>query len=290
MKHYRPEDIISISFSLVISTFQFYYFIIEGFLSFKDVIILPIFLLLLFVIIILDSRKKSFALKFIRSYYHIPYYAVVFSSFQTFVHRLNPYDWDKLLLEWDYTLVGFDATIWFEQFVTPWLTEILTIAYFSYYIIPTMTFIILYYSARTHQTATKYLLAIVTAWYISFIFYSLMPAAGPDIVFPGNYSTTLMGVSPFTNYYLEKLSLYLRESQIRNTFPSMHFGIILISSYFAYRYSRRYFWLCLLPLGSLLGIATIYLRQHYVVDLIASFPLASFSIYAGLNRKILSEN
>jgi membrane-associated phospholipid phosphatase len=59
----------------------------------------------------------------------------------------------------------------------------------------------------------------------------------------------------------------------------MHFGIILITNYFAFIYKRKYFWFCTLPLGALLGIATLYLRQHYLIDLAGSFPIAIFSIY-----------
>jgi membrane-associated phospholipid phosphatase len=62
----------------------------------------------------------------------------------------------------------------------------------------------------------------------------------------------------------------------------MHFGIILITNYFAYRNKRKYFWFCTLPLGTLLAAATVYLRQHYLIDLVGSFPVAAFSIYMAL--------
>jgi len=59
----------------------------------------------------------------------------------------------------------------------------------------------------------------------------------------------------------------------------MHFAIILISNYFAFIYKRKYFWFCTMPLGTLLAVATVYLRQHYLVDLIGSIPVAAGSIY-----------
>ncbi|HWA05951.1 MAG TPA: phosphatase PAP2 family protein, partial [Ignavibacteria bacterium] len=87
------------------------------------------------------------------------------------------------------------------------------------------------------------------------------------------------GLSPLTNMYLENLGKYLKESFVRNTFPSMHFGIILITNYFAYRFKRKYFWFATLPVGTLLAIATVYLRQHYLIDLVGSLPVAALSIY-----------
>jgi membrane-associated phospholipid phosphatase len=127
--------------------------------------------------------------------------------------------------------------------------------------------------------ARNYLLAIVIGWYGAFIFYIILPAAGPDIAFPEHYTVPIQGLSPLTNMYLENLGKYLKESFVRNTFPSMHFGIILITNYFAYRFKRKYFWFATLPVGTLLAIATAYLRQHYLIDLVGSLPVAAVSIY-----------
>ena len=276
-----PEDKIAIIFSLIIILTQIYYYT-TGFLKDISQLFTPfIALLILLILIYLQNKSKSKALKFIRSYIHIPFYGLIFSAFQSFVHKLNPADYDTLLLKADLLLFRFDITVWLEQFISKGLTEILTLSYFSYYVLPTLTFILLFFSRNTEsfQKTRNYLLAIVIGWYGAFIFYLILPAAGPDITFPENYKVTLQGLSPLTNSYLENLGRYLRESFVRNTFPSMHFGIILITNYFAYKYKRKYFWFCTLPLGIMLATATVYLRQHYLIDLAASFPIAIISIY-----------
>lgn len=197
---------------------------------------------------------------------------------------MNPNDYDSLLLKWDYSVFGFDVTVWLEQFISKGLTEILTLSYFSYYVLPTLTFIILYFTKNdaAFLRARNYLLAIVIGWYGAFIFYLTLPAAGPDIAFPEHYTIPLQGLSPLTNTYLENLAKYLKESFVRNTFPSMHFGIILITNFFAYIYKRKYFWFCTLPLGTMLAVATVYLRQHYLIDLAGSLPVAAISIYLAI--------
>lgn len=278
---FYTEDKIAISFSILILIIQSYYFL-TGFLKDITQVLTPvIFLIILLLLIFFQSKSSSKILKFIRSYIHIPYYGIIFSAFQTFIHKLNPNDYDSLLLKWDYSVFGFDVTVWLEQFISKGLTEILTLSYFSYYVLPTLTFIILYFTkndAAFLRTRT-YLLAIVTGWYGAFIFYLALPAAGPDIAFPEHYTIPLQGLSLLTNTYLENLAKYLKESFVRNTFPSMHFGIILITNFFAYIYKRKYFWFCALPLGTLLAIATVYLRQHYLIDLAGSLPVAAISIY-----------
>ena len=286
---FYPEDKIALSFSAVIILIQIYYFI-TGVL--KDVlhIFIPIIaLLVLFLFINIQRKRDSTSLKFLRSYLHIPLYGIIFTAFQTFVHKINPTDYDSLLLNADLALFRLDITRWLELYISKVLTEVLTLSYFSYYILPTLTFVIFYFAKNTDSfiRTRDYLLAIVIGWYGAFIFYIILPAAGPDIDFPEHYSIPLVGLSPLTNAYLQNLSHYLKESFVRNTFPSMHFGIILITNYFAFRYKRKYFWLCTLPSGSLLGIATMYLRQHYLIDLIGSFPVAFISIYLALklNKK-----
>jgi membrane-associated phospholipid phosphatase len=281
---YYPEDKIAVSFSVVIILIQIYYYI-TGFLKDFSQILTPLILFaILLTLIYLQNKNSSKALKFARSYIHIPYYGIIFSACQTFIHKLNPVDYDLLLLQWDLSVFGFDITRWFEPYISKGLTEALTLSYFSYYVLPTLTFVLLFFSRKddSFQRARNYLLAIVIGWYSAFIFYILMPAAGPDIAFPDHYTVTLQGLSPITNTYLENLAKYLKESFVRNTFPSMHFGIILITNYFAYIYKRKYFWFCTLPLGTMLAIATVYLRQHYLIDLAGSLPVAALSIFIAL--------
>ena len=278
-----PEDKIAICFSVVVIFIQILYYF-TGFLQISQIIAPLIGLFLLFGIILLQNKFDSKILKFLRSYIHIPYYGIIFSAFQTFVHKLNPNDYDHLLLKMDLAVFRFDITRWFEPYINKGLTEVLTLSYFSYYVLPTLTFILLFFSKKSEAflKTRNYLLAIVIGWYSAFIFYFILPAAGPDIAFPEHYSIPLTGLSSLTNTYLQNLSTYLKESFVRNTFPSMHFGIILITNYFAFRYKRKYFWLCTLPLGIMLGIATVYLRQHYLIDLAASFPIAMASVYLAL--------
>lgn len=265
-----------------ITIFILVYYISAGKINNTSSIIAPVVSLLVFSFLAVYQKSSvSKSLKFLRSYLHIPLYGIIFSAFQVFVHILNPTDYDTLLLKWDYSVFGFDITRWFEHYVSKGLTEILTLSYFSYYVFPSLTFVLLYFSKNTSAftNARNYLLAIVIGWYGAFIFYVLLPAAGPDIAFPENYSIPLQGLSPLTNTYLENLAKYLKESFVRNTFPSMHFAIILITNYFAYRYKRKYFWFATLPIGTLLAIATVYLRQHYLIDLVGSLPVAALSIY-----------
>lgn len=276
-----PEDIIALLFSSI-TVFLLAYNISNGNIKDQFALIVPAVSVLAFSFLTFYQKSSpSGTLKFLRSYLHIPLYGIIFSAFQLFVHTMNPTDYDTLLLKADLVVFGFDITRWFEPYTNKGLTEVLTLSYFSYYVFPTLTFVLLYFGKdpAAFTKSRNYLLAIIIGWYGAFIFYLALPAAGPDIAFPEHYSIPIQGLSPLTNMYLENLGKYLKESFVRNTFPSMHFGIILITNYFAYKFKRKYFWFAALPVGTLLAIATVYLRQHYLIDLVGSLPVAAISIY-----------
>jgi membrane-associated phospholipid phosphatase len=235
-----------------------------------------------FVFIYYSRGSKNNFVIFLRSYLHIPYYGIIFTAFQSFIHKLNPNDYDLLLSKADKALFGFDVTQWLEKIYSPALTDILTISYFSYYLLPTLSAVVFYFYKRDDAGIIifkKYIFAIVIAWYSAFIWYIILPAAGPDLAFPQNYAIPLTGNLAFVNYYLTTVHNYLLTSVVRNTFPSLHFGIILLTNYFAFKKSKIYFFFVTLPLGTGLTIATLYLRQHYLIDLLGSIVVMLYSIW-----------
>jgi len=74
-------------------------------------------------------------------------------------------------------------------------------------------------------------------------------------------------------------------SQARDAFPSLHTAVTLLTLAFAFKYLRWLFWL-LLPVCIGLLVATVYLRHHYVIDLIAGvfLALAAYLIIPRLER------
>jgi len=285
-----PEDKIAVSFSVLILAIQLWYFL-SGFLTDTSKFLFPATAFILLLLLIYFQNKFAYeqvnpsllqrSLKFTRSYYHVLYYAIIFNAFQTFVHELNPNDFDIYLLKYDILVLGTDPTLWFEKHSSGFLTELFAVSYASYYILPSLTFIMIYTlkGADSFLKARNYLLAYCIGLYAAFTFYALLPAAGPDLAFPENYTIPLTGITPFTTAFLKNLSQYLKETDARNTFPSMHFAVLIVINYFAFLYRRKYFLFCTLPLGILLAVATVYLRQHYFVDLLGSIPIAALSIY-----------
>jgi membrane-associated phospholipid phosphatase len=63
----------------------------------------------------------------------------------------------------------------------------------------------------------------------------------------------------------------------QDAFPSGHTAVVLLVLAYAWRSVRGLFWICL-PLVVALILSTVYLRYHYVVDVLAGFLLAGLCL------------
>src|SRR4029077_18302191 len=72
----------------------------------------------------------------------------------------------------------------------------------------------------------------------------------------------------------------------RDVFPSLHVAISFVVWLYAYRNSKKLFWI-LSPLMLSLWFSTLYLRYHYLIDVVAGLILAPLSYWLanGLFRR-----
>ena len=270
----RPADIISIlfvSFLLVITLF--FYSILP-----KPKYLISLYTILLIVqFILIKIKKNNGILNFI---YNLGFPTVcillVFDSLEWIVHYVNPKDIDPLLIKLDYLLFGNHPTVMLERFMNPLLTDILQVAYSTYYFLPIGLGIILLMK-KNEENFNKSLFLILLCFYLSYLGYILFPALGPRFYLKEIQTIELQGyliAEPLINL-LNRL-----EGIKRDAFPSGHTGITILVLYLSWKYSRRFFWITL-PVISALIFATVYCRYHYVVDVIAGFILFIITIILG---------
>jgi len=112
-------------------------------------------------------------------------------------------------------------------------------------------------------------LTIVFCYYVAYFLFIFFPAAPPRIVLKPLFTVSLQG------HLLEPIehAIEVTAQDSRGAFPSLHCATSFLSLFFAWRYVRWLFWV-MIPLVALLILSTIYLRHHYVIDLIAGLVLA----------------
>jgi len=194
----------------------------------------------------------------------------------SFIPLLHPRDEDSLLLAMDRALLGVDLSLWLERYTSPWLTELMQISYLVYYVVPFLVLGALYRRrpARTGQPGPDFDLcvtALALSHYLAFVGYLTVPALGPRFALASRFHVELTGLwlaAPIHD------ALNFLEGIKRDAFPSGHTSTALLSLYYAVRFTPR-----LVPVIApgvfLMILSTMYLRYHYLVDVLAGALLAA---------------
>jgi membrane-associated phospholipid phosphatase len=202
-----------------------------------------------------------------------------------FIPELNPGDRDDLLISIDRAVLGGDPSLWLERISTPWLTDLLQVAYLVYYVLPIILLGTLYCrppcSAKeagpTREDGRAFdlcVVALLLSHYFAFTGYMAIPALGPRFALAPMYRTDLTGVlaAEPIRHFLDGL-----EGIKRDAFPSGHVSAALISLHYMFRFTPRLAW-CALPAVLLMIFATLYLRYHYAADVLAGGMLAALCV------------
>ena len=185
-------------------------------------------------------------------------------------------DIDPWLIQIDLFIFGVHPTVWIEQWVIPWFTDIMSFCYVSYYFLPLIFVVTLYLQDRMLDFDES-IFVLAFGYYVSFIGYILFPAIGPRYTLAHLQSVPLEG-SLLTDLVRDVLNAI--EHNKRDCMPSGHTQIVLIVLYLAHRYERFIFYL-FLPIICGLILSTVYLRYHYVIDLFAGASIAAGCMIIG---------
>ena len=270
----RPADAVTIVFLffLLVLTTIFYQRLPRAFflISLYSVFILAQ------VVLIKVKKNGSFMSFFYDVIFPVTCVLVIFDSLGSLVHYINPSDIDPVLIGLDFLLFKDHPTIMLEKIMNPLLTDILQLAYTTYYFIPISFGVVLWLNNKREEFDRSVFL-ILFCFYLSYLGYILFPALGPRFTIDRLQTSELRGflVAEPIQQFLNRL-----EGIKRDAFPSGHTGIALTVLYLAYRFKRRFFWI-LLPVVSGLVFSTVYCRYHYVVDVIAGFGLTLITILLG---------
>lgn len=210
----------------------------------------------------------------LRHWYPVAFYGVFFMECGSLVPAINPHAWDLELARLDRALLGGDPVGFFLRFHRPALSEFLQFCYATYYFIPVIAGGAIMVHLGTKKLADG--IAIVSiAFYASYAGYFLFPAVGPRF-FPGGED----GLYGLWTFDAIRTFLATSEGKMHDCMPSGHTAITLITLLFAWRAHKPTFW-ALLPFALGLIFSTMYLRYHYVVDVLVAVPFTALSLLLG---------
>jgi len=205
-----------------------------------------------------------------------------FQCMETYTGVVRKTTIDDALYRMDLAWFGVEPTVWVGHLFHPLLTDWMAFTYGLYFIMPMVLATALSLRGR-REDFREMSTAVVIQLGIGFVLCLLFPA-GP----PRYYEPFQHGV--FTPPHLHSwLGIFELQQgafdsadplRTRSAFPSLHCSLAFLTLMYAYSFGssvfprrpRLYFWICL-PLVISLWLSTIYLRHHWVPDILAGLVL-----------------
>lgn len=214
--------------------------------------------------------------EFVRPYWEIlrdwfPFLVILlmyYSLWGDATHLLITVDRDPELIAWDQRVFGFQASVALQGIVSPPLTAWMEFAY-AFHILNIPIVACFIYLRRSRPRFREMMSGVLVVCFFGLLGYLLVPAVGPLYTLREQFTVPLA----------QPLEIFQRQAEFmdfarirRDVFPSLHVGISFVVWLYAYRNSRPLFWI-LSPFVLSLWFSTVYLRYHYLVDVVAGLAL-----------------
>jgi hypothetical protein len=130
---------------------------------------------------------------------------------------------------------------------------------------------------REHHAIREASFVLGVALLVAYVLYTLVPARGPILSRTFATSLELYTIAPVKEALMDATRITF------DCFPSMHTCTSLLLGWLAWRHARQLFWL-ISPMVASIPLACVYLRYHYVVDVVAGAGMAAAFVAVGEYR------
>lgn len=240
--------------------------------------------LIVFFLAFLNRRFPGEAVSFFRNLYPLLFIGYFYTETSFLKNILIGTNLDAHLSALEASVFGCQPSLCFSKAIPyKWFNELMNICYFSYYLMTAGVCISLYFLKRKESFRDVFI--VVFSFYMYYAIYALFPVTGPQFYF------SPAEIEMDHPYLFGKIMHYILTNVEEPTgaFPSSHVGVALILSWVAYRHLKKLFW-WVLPFTLGICFATVYLKAHYLLDVIAGFISApvfifiSSALYSRLTR------
>jgi hypothetical protein len=205
--------------------------------------------------------------RWVADFWLLPVAGVGHELLNPLVDFLNPVLRDAQLVRVEEQLFGLQVSVLVSEGLPGWMHDILMLCYYSHFIWAPLLGVVLYQQKRS-SSFDELILGLSLFFSLNYACYALVPAIGPRFFLIEAFSGPLNG--PLLTPALD--SMMRSPAFARDCFPSGHTGATLLLFFYAFRFSRKFLLIMLLP-GLGLITATLSGRFHYATDLVAALPL-----------------
>jgi membrane-associated phospholipid phosphatase len=220
-------------------------------------------------LLIFEVKRPNPTSWLFRNWYPLPYVGACYKEMARLVPTVRTWNGDQALADLDYRFWHANPCVWLERIQTPALTEFLQIAY-TLFLPAVLLLAYAIWRRRNYENFQYYAFLIALGFLTSYIGYLLVPAQGPRFLLAPLQHAPLRGLWLFAAM---QGGLNRLESIAFDCFPSGHTELTILACWGSQLVSKRFFRVYLAYTPALI-FATVYLRYHYSVDLLAGAALA----------------
>jgi membrane-associated phospholipid phosphatase len=199
---------------------------------------------------------------------------VTYFMFADLLPLVNPRAFDHQLYQLDLSLFGVEPAVYFDRFVTPITTEWFAFFYFSYFFVLALHVLPILFVSRNARMIAEFALGMILLFCIGHTLYILVPGYGPYKAMPELFEHQL---SPGI-WWNTTRTLVAQSGAQKDIFPSLHTAaptfLLLFSFHRRAELPFRYTWPLVAFFALNIVLATMFLRWHYVIDVVAGLLLA----------------
>jgi membrane-associated phospholipid phosphatase len=281
LKALSPLDIVTI-FYIVISTL----YMCIGASKLQDmafhILVRVAILGLIGLLAFLNHRYSNGFMSFIKNLYPLIFISFFYTETSYLKNIFIGTNLDAQVAHLESYLWGCQPSILFSENVPqPWFCELMNICYFSYYLITSGVCLAIYFKNRAESYESIFI--VICSFYLYYIVFALIPVAGPQFFFEFTEAEPPYLFGKIMHYIL------INAEEPTGAFPSSHVGVSLVLSYIAFKHQKMVFYISL-PFVIGICFATVYLKAHYLVDVIGAFISVPIfiAISTYLYQKLLS--
>jgi membrane-associated phospholipid phosphatase len=218
----------------------------------------------------------SAAAQWFRHLYPMLYVAACYREMSVLIRSIRGIDFDAAMAQLDLRIYGAHPAVLLGRIQTPWLTEALQLAY-SLFIPAVLVGGVLLWKRRQWAELRYYTFLLTLGFLVSYLGYLLVPVRGPRFHFSGVNAPPLEGLWLFDRL---RTGLDWLESVHYDCFPSGHVQLTVMA-WWANRRTFPVLFLMFAPYTLAVAFATVYLRYHYTIDVIAGALTAVALLWVG---------
>ena len=235
-------------------------------------------------LLVFEVRRPNWTSLWFRHWYPVIYVAACYKEMAYLIPAIRKSDADPFLARLDLAVWGVHPTVWLERIQSPAFTEFLQIVY-TLFVPVVLVPAFLWWRKRNYAEFQYFAFLIALGYLVSYVGYLIVPARGPRFLLAHLQHVPLRGLWLFQQMQgaLDRL-----ESAHYDCFPSGHTELTILAWWSTRQFGKpTLFWLYFAYTLSII-FATVYLRYHYSVDVLAGVLVALILIGAApfLYRKL----